>query len=396
MSTPILLLNAGSSSIKYQVIDADDEAVLASGLIQRIGDEAGTIDHTVDGVTHFQERGFPNHGRALTVMTQMFDEFGPDLKSVRAVGHRTVHGGERFNSTTVIDDHMIEVLKELSPLAPLHNPPGIAGIEAARKVLPDVPHVAIFDTAFFSTLPAEAYTYALPRELAAANGIRKYGFHGTSHSFVSRKVAQTLGRPYEDVNQIVCHLGNGASISAVKGGVAIEASMGLTPLAGLVMGTRSGDVDPGLHAFLARQLGMSIDDIDTLLNKKSGLIGLTGVTDFRDLNEAIAAGDADAKLGFDVYVHRLVSYIGSYIALLGAPLDALTFTAGVGENNPGLRAEVVARLAHLGLVLDAEANAVRSKEPRIVSAAGSSAAVLVVPTNEELMMARETKAAIGV
>ena len=396
MSTPILLLNAGSSSIKYQVIDADDEAVLASGLIQRIGDEAGTIDHTVDGVTHFQERGFPNHGRALTVMTQMFDEFGPDLKSVRAVGHRTVHGGERFNSTTVIDDHMIEVLKELSPLAPLHNPPGIAGIEAARKVLPDVPHVAIFDTAFFSTLPAEAYTYALPRELAAANGIRKYGFHGTSHSFVSRKVAETLGRPYEDVNQIVCHLGNGASISAVKGGVAIEASMGLTPLAGLVMGTRSGDVDPGLHAFLARQLGMSIDEIDTLLNKKSGLIGLTGVTDFRDLNEAIAAGDADAKLGFDVYVHRLVSYIGSYIALLGAPLDALTFTAGVGENNPGLRADVVARLAHLGLVLDAEANAVRSKEPRIVSAAGSSAAVLVVPTNEELMMARETKAAIGV
>ncbi len=396
MSTPILLLNAGSSSIKYQVIDADDEAVLASGLIQRIGDEAGTIDHTVDGVTHFQERGFPNHGRALTVMTQMFDEFGPDLKSVRAVGHRTVHGGERFNSTTVIDDHMIEVLKELSPLAPLHNPPGIAGIEAARKVLPDVPHVAIFDTAFFSTLPAEAYTYALPRELAAANGIRKYGFHGTSHSFVSRKVAETLGRPYEDVNQIVCHLGNGASISAVKGGVAIEASMGLTPLAGLVMGTRSGDVDPGLHAFLSRQLGMSIDEIDTLLNKKSGLIGLTGVTDFRDLNEAIAAGDANAKLGLDVYVHRLVSYIGSYIALLGAPLDALTFTAGVGENNPGLRADVVARLAHLGLVLDAEANAVRSKEPRIVSAAGSSAAVLVVPTNEELMMARETKAAIGV
>jgi acetate kinase len=393
MSTPILLLNAGSSSIKYQVIDADDEAVLASGIIQRIGDEAGTIDHTVDGQTHHQTRGFPNHGRALTVLVQMFDEFGPQLSTVRAVGHRTVHGGSQFNSTTVIDDEMLDHLRELSPLAPLHNPPAIAGIEAARRSLPDVPHVAIFDTAFFSTLPAEAYTYAVPRELAAEHGIRKYGFHGTSHSYVSRKVAELLDKPYESFNQIVCHLGNGASVSAIARGVAVEASMGLTPLAGLVMGTRSGDVDPGLHAFLARQGGMSIDEIDATLNKKSGMLGLCGVTDFRDINELIADGDADATLALDVYTHRLLSYIGSYIAILGG-VEAITFTAGVGENNPGLRAEIAKRLGFLGVVLDEATNSVRSKDPRVVSTQDSAIAILVVPTNEELAMARETKTAI--
>jgi len=393
MSTPILLLNAGSSSIKYQVIDADDEAVLASGIIQRIGDEAGTIDHTVDGNTHHQTRGFPNHGRALTVLVQMFDEFGPQLSTVRAVGHRTVHGGSQFNSTTVIDDEMLDHLRELSPLAPLHNPPAIAGIEAARRNLPDVPHVAIFDTAFFSTLPAEAYTYAVPRELAAEHGIRKYGFHGTSHSYVSRKVAEVLDKPYESFNQIVCHLGNGASVSAIARGVAVEASMGLTPLAGLVMGTRSGDVDPGLHAFLARQLGMSIDDIDATLNKKSGMLGLCGATDFRDINELIADGDADATLALDVYTHRLLSYIGSYVAILGG-VEAITFTAGVGENNPGLRAAIAERLGFLGVVLDEALNSVRSKDPRVVSTQDSAIAILVVPTNEELAMARETKAAI--
>lgn len=393
MSTPILLLNAGSSSIKYQVIDADDENVLASGLIQRIGDESGTIDHTVDGQTHHQTRGFPNHGRALTVMVQMFNEFGPDLATVRAVGHRTVHGGSEFNSTTVIDDQMLEHLRTLSPLAPLHNPPAIAGIEAARSNLPDVPHVAIFDTAFFSTLPPEAYTYAVARDVAEANGIRKYGFHGTSHSYVSQKVAEVLGKPYEAFNQIVCHLGNGASVSAIDHGRAVEASMGMTPLAGLVMGTRSGDVDPGLHAFLARQVGMSIDDIDTLLNKKSGMLGLCGATDFRDINELIAEGNADAELALAVYVHRLLSYIGSYIAILGG-VEAITFTAGVGENNPGLRAAIADRLGFLGVRLDEQANQARSKEPRVISTADSAITILVVPTNEELAMARETKAAI--
>ncbi len=395
MSTPILLLNAGSSSIKYQVIDADDEDVLASGIIQRIGDESGTIDHRVDGQTHHQTRGFPNHGRALTVLVQMFDEFGPALASVKAVGHRIVHGGALFNSTTVIDDEVLAHLREVSPLAPLHNPPAIAGVEAARRSLPDVPHVAIFDTAFFSTLPAEAYTYAIPRELAAEHGIRKYGFHGTSHSYVSRKVADVLGKPYDSFNQIVCHLGNGASISAIANGVAVEASMGLTPLAGLVMGTRSGDVDPGLHAFLARQVGMSIDDIDNVLNKKSGMLGLSGVTDFRDINELIAEGDEGATLALAVYTHRLLSFIGSYIAILGG-VEAITFTAGVGENNPGLRAAIAKRLAFLGVTLDEAVNDTRSKDARAISTPDSSIAILVVPTNEELAMARETKAAISV
>ena len=394
MSTPILLLNAGSSSIKYQVIDADNEDVLASGIIQRIGDESGTIDHRVDGQTHHQTRGFPNHGRALTVLVQMFDEFGPKLASVKAVGHRIVHGGSLFNSTTVINDEVIEHLREVSPLAPLHNPPGIAGIEAAMRSLPDVPHVAIFDTAFFSTLPAEAYTYAIPHELAAEHGIRKYGFHGTSHSFVSRKVAEVLDKPYDSFNQIVCHLGNGASISAIANGVAVEASMGLTPLAGLVMGTRSGDVDPGLHTFLVREGGWNIDEVDTMLNKRSGMLGLCGYTDMRDVEAQNDAGNERTKLALDIYVHRLVSYIGSYYAVLGG-LDAIVFTAGVGENASPVRAAVLNRLKHFGVTLDDAVNAVRSKQPRAISTPESAVAALVIPTNEELAMAQETLAIIS-
>ena len=394
MTTPILLLNCGSSSIKYQVIDADGEDVMASGLIQRIGEESGSLDHKLPGETIHVDRGFPNHDRALSYLVKVFEAHGPDLAEIKAVGHRTVHGGSKFAGTTVIDDAMIDTLRELSPLAPLHNPPGIAGIEAARRALPDITHVAIFDTAFFSTLPAEAYTYAIPSELAAEHGIRKYGFHGTSHSYVSRKVAEVLGRPYEELNQIVCHLGNGASVSAVRGGVAVEASMGLTPLAGLVMGTRSGDVDPGLHAFLGRELGMSLDQVDTLLNKKSGMLGLAGVTDFRDLFELIGEGDEQAELALDVYCHRLLSYVGAFLAVLGR-VDALSFTAGVGENNPIVRAKVVNRLEQWGFWLDEAANDVRSGEPRVVSREGSPVAVLVVPPNEELAMARETIAAIS-
>lgn len=394
MSTPILLLNCGSSSIKYQVIDADSEEVVANGIIQRIGDGESTISHTFGGQTLQDEHGFPDHAHALAFLVKLFNEVGPKLSDIVAVGHRTVHGGEAFRATTVIDDAMVEQLRELSPLAPLHNPPGIAGIEAARAVLPAVPHVAIFDTAFFSSIPAEAYTYAIPREIAQNHGIRKYGFHGTSHSYVSHKVAEVLGRDYSDLNQIVCHLGNGASISAISKGVAVEASMGLTPLAGLVMGTRSGDIDPGMHAFMCRSLGISVDELDNLLNKKSGIFGLSGVTDFRDLFELIDEGDAQAKLAFDVYVHRLLTYIGSYVAVLGT-VDALTFTAGVGENASQVRAAVLERLEPLGFWLNSEANAVRSPDPRVISRPGSPVMVLVVPTNEELAMARETIAAIS-
>ena len=395
MARLILLLNCGSSSIKYQVIDADSEGVVATGIIERIGEESGTLDHKVGGETvHHVDRGFPNHARALNYLVRVFDEHGPSLSTIKAVGHRTVHGGEAFRATVVIDDGVLEKLRELSPLAPLHNPPGIAGIEAAREALPDVPHVAIFDTAFFATLPPEAYTYAIDTELAKAHGVRKYGFHGTSHSYVSRKVAEVLGKDYSELNQIVCHLGNGASISAIRGGVAVDTSMGLTPLAGLVMGTRSGDVDPGMHAFLGRTLGLDLAGVDNLLNKKSGMLGLCGVTDFRDIGELIEADDEGATLAMDVYVHRLVSYIGSYLAVLGR-VDVLTFTAGVGENDSQVRARVLARLEPLGFQLDAEANDTRSKDPRVISRPGSPVTVMVVPTNEELAMARETKAAIA-
>lgn len=395
MSKPILLLNCGSSSIKYQVIDGDTEAVVATGLVQKIGDATpGTIDHTVNGKTHRLTQHFADHTEALHRMVQLFGEHGPKLSEVVAVGHRTVHGGDKFSSTVKIDAQVLDTLRQLSPLAPLHNPPAIAGIEAARDGLPFVPHVAIFDTAFFATLPAEAYTYAIDRDLAKEHSIRKYGFHGTSHSYVSKAAAKFVGKPYNELNQIVAHLGNGASISAIRGGEAVEASMGMTPLAGLVMGTRSGDVDPGLHAFLARSVGMDIDAIDTMLNKKSGLQGMSGVTDFRDLAKLIDEGDAAAILAFDVYIHRLLSYIGSYLAVLGH-VDVLSFTAGAGENNVELREKVIKRLEPLGFVLDAEANQIRSKEPRRISTSDSPVTVLVVPTNEELAMAREVVAAIS-
>jgi acetate kinase len=393
LSKPILLLNCGSSSIKYQVIDADTEGVVASGIIQRIGEGGSSIEHDYVGQAHVREQDFADHGAALRTLVELFAEVGPELTDVVAVGHRTVHGGERFRGTTVVDDEMLQQLRDLSPLAPLHNPPGIVGIEAAREVLPSIPHVGVFDTAFFASLPPESYTYAIDSELAHEHGIRKYGFHGTSHSYVSRKVAEVLGREYTDLNQIVCHLGNGASISAIDHGVAVDTSMGLTPLAGLVMGTRSGDIDPGVHAFLARALGVGLGEVDELLNRRSGMLGLTGATDFRDITKMIDAGDERAELGMRVYIHRLVGYIGSYLALLGK-VDALTFTAGVGENDQNVRARAVRKLEPLGFVLDEEANKIRSKEPRVISAAGSPVTVLVVPTNEELAMAREVLAAI--
>ncbi|GAA3868930.1 acetate kinase [Tessaracoccus defluvii] len=388
MAQPILLLNCGSSSIKYQLLDPDQASPLAVGLVQRIGQEVSTIDHEVGEAEFHDERPFADHTEAVAAVVKMFTDHGPSLEGVGAVGHRTVHGGSTFVESVLIDEGVVAKLEELSGLAPLHNPPAIAGIRAAQAVLPEVPHVAVFDTAFFATLPAEAYTYAIDTAVAEKFGIRKYGFHGTSHSYVSRKAAEYLGRPIEDTKIIVCHLGNGASISAVDGGVAVDTSMGLTPLQGLVMGTRSGDVDPGLHAFLVRN-GMSIDEVDTLLNKQSGMGGLCGYTDMRDVKSQIAAGDERTKLALDIYVHRLVSYIGSYIAILGG-LDAIVFTAGIGENADHVRGPVVRRLAHLGLILDEEANLQRSKQAREISTADSPVKVLVIPTNEELEMAQET------
>jgi acetate kinase len=372
---PVLVLNAGSSSLKYQLVVPETAAVQAKGVIERIG-----------------EPGSPtaDHAAAMQTMQKDLAAEGVDLDAVglRAVGHRVVHGGPDFSDPTIIDDDVLNEIKDLIPLAPLHNPGAVSGIEAARAEF-DVPHVAIFDTAFFNTLPAAAATYAIPRDLAQTYRIRRYGFHGTSHHYVSQAAAELVGRDLSELNQIVLHLGNGCSASAVRGGVAIDTSMGLTPLQGLVMGTRSGDVDPGLHTFLHNELGMTIAEIDTLLNKQSGLKGMAGVNDFRELEERRCAGDEAAQLAFEVYVHRLKHYLGAYSILLGR-LDLLSFTAGVGENNPALRAAVLDGLEDLGFLVDPELNAVRSNQARVISPAGAPITIAVVPTNEELAIARQT------
>jgi acetate kinase len=375
--SPVLVLNAGSSSLKYQLVVPETAEVQAKGLVERIGEPGSPV---------------ADHAAAMQAMTKDLATDGVDLDTVgiRAVGHRVVHGGPDFTDPTIIDDKVLEEIRDLIPLAPLHNPGAVLGIEAARAEF-DVPHVAIFDTAFFSTLPADAATYAIPRDLARQYRVKRYGFHGTSHQFVSRAAAELVGRDLAELNQIVLHLGNGCSASAVHGGVAIETSMGLTPLQGLVMGTRSGDVDPGLHTFLHNELGMSVADIDTLLNKQSGLKGLAGVNDFRELEQRRAAGEKSAQLAFEVYVHRLKHYVGAYLALLGW-LDILSFTAGVGENAPTIRAAVADGLEGLGFQVDPERNGVRSKDARVISPDGAPITIAVIPTNEELAIAQETAA----
>jgi acetate kinase len=373
--TPVLVLNAGSSSLKYQLVVPETAEVQAKGLIERIGESGSPV---------------ADHDAALRAMQDQLAAAGVDLDAVglRAVGHRVVHGGPEFSDPTIIDDDVLAEIKDLIPLAPLHNPGAVSGIEAARSEF-DVPHVAIFDTAFFSTLPLAASTYAIPRDLAQKYRIRRYGFHGTSHQFISRAAAELVGRDLGELNQIVLHLGNGCSASAVRAGVAVETSMGLTPLQGLVMGTRSGDIDPGLHTFLHNELGMSIGDIDTLLNKQSGLKGMAGVNDFRELEQRRAAGDEGAQLAFEVYVHRLKHYVGAYLALLGR-LDVLSFTAGVGENSPAVRAAVVEGLDGLGFGVDSELNNEQSKVARVISPDRAPITIAVIPTNEELAIARET------
>ena len=377
---PVLVLNAGSSSLKYQLLVPESGEVLASGLVERIG-EPGS--------------GVADHSAALREMTDRLHADGIELDALalRAVGHRVVHGGPDFSEPTLIDDDVLDRVRSLSPLAPLHNPAAVTGIEAARRQY-DVPHVAVFDTAFFASLPPAAATYAIPRDLAERHSVRRYGFHGTSHEFVSRATADLLGRPVDELRIVVLHLGNGCSASAVLFGRAVDTSMGLTPLEGLVMGTRSGDVDPGLHAYLAREAGLTLDDVDVVLNKRSGLVGLAGVNDFRELVERVDAGDDDACLAFDVVVHRIKRYIGGYLAVLGG-LDALAFTAGIGQNSPRLRAAVVQGLDRLGLAVDPVRNEASSSRARLVSLEGTPVAVAVVPTNEELAIARKTAALVA-
>ncbi len=367
MTRSVLVLNSGSSSVKYAVVDPDSGARLADGIVERIG----------EGVV-------PDHAAALQVV---FDELADDMAGLVAVGHRVVHGGPDLYEPTVVDDALIACLDELSPLAPLHNPPAVLGIEVARKALPDLPHIAVFDTAFFHDLPPAASTYAIDRDVAAKWRIRRYGFHGTSHQYVSEQAAAFLDMPLGSLSQIVLHLGNGASASAIVGGRPVDTSMGLTPLEGLVMGTRSGDVDPGVITYLSRTAGMSVEEIETMLNRHAGMLGLGGEIDFRLVHQRIESGDEAAQLAYDVYIHRLRKYIGAYLALLGGA-DVITFTAGVGENDAAVRRDALSGMSALGIELDEHRNASAAKAARRISAGNSRTTVLVIPTDEELAIAR--------
>jgi acetate kinase len=387
MSPIVLVINAGSSSIKYQLLTPGAGAPLAAGKGARIGEDESYVEHTVGQSRTERRTPVKHHGEGLRQVFALFDEVGPDLHTVAlsAVGHRVVQGGMEFDGPVRVDDAVLATIERLTPLAPLHNPAGLLGIRVARELLPDVPHVAVFDTAFFQALPAAAATYALEREVAEKYAVRRYGAHGTSHQYVAGRTAELLGR--EDLRQIVLHLGDGASASAVVGGKAVETSMGLTPLEGLVMGTRTGDIDPAVVFHLSRSAGMSTYEIDRLFNQRSGLKGLTGELDLREVHRLISEGDARARAGLDVYLHRLRKYVGAYAAVMGG-LDALTFTAGVGENDAVVRAGTVAGLQFLGIELDPEKNATHSKEARFISPVGAMVAVLVIPTNEELAIAR--------
>jgi acetate kinase len=369
----VLVLNCGSSSLKYAVVEPDSGRQLADGIVERIGDDGGVADHEA----------------ALRAAFDILAEAGHGLDGLGlvAVGHRVVHGGPDLYQPTVVDDALIETLKTLSPLAPLHNPPAILGIEVARRVLPNLPHVAVFDTAFFHDLPPAAATYAIDRELAERWHIRRYGFHGTSHQYVSEQAAEFLQAPLGSLNQIVLHLGNGASASAIAGGRPLDTSMGFTPMEGLVMGTRSGDVDPGVITYLSRTAGMSLEDIESMLNRRSGVLGLGGEIDFRVLHDRIESGDAAARLAYDVYIHRLRKYIGAYLALLGNT-DVITFTAGVGENDAAVRRDALSGMAMLGIELDEHLNDSPARGPRRITADMSPTTVLVIPTDEELAIAR--------
>ncbi|MFD8235853.1 acetate kinase [Streptomyces sp. NPDC059696] len=394
--TRVLVLNSGSSSVKYQLLDMRDSSRLAVGLVERIGEQTSRLKHTPAG-GESRERGgaIADHDAALKSVAEELakDGLGLDSPELAAIGHRVVHGGKFFTEPTVVDDAVLAEIERLIPVAPLHNPANLTGIRTAQVLRPDLPQVAVFDTAFHTTMPELAARYAIDVKTADEHRIRRYGFHGTSHAYVSRATAELLGKDPAETNVIVLHLGNGASASAVRGGRCVDTSMGLTPLEGLVMGTRSGDMDPAVIFHLMRVGGMSADEIDTLLNKKSGLIGLCGDNDMREIRRRVDEGDQQAELAFDIYIHRLKKYIGAYYAVLGR-VDAVAFTAGVGENAAPVRAAALAGLEELGLAVDGERNAVRSEEARLISPEGARVAVAVVPTDEELEIATQTYALV--
>ena len=390
----VLVINCGSSSLKFQLIDSDTEAVICKGLCERIGIDGSRIVYTPEGKDKITiEEPMPDHNRAIEMVIEALtnkDNGVVSLEEIGAVGHRIVHGGEKFTKSVVIDEEVIKAIEEVSDLAPLHNPANLIGIRACQKAMPGVPMVAVFDTAFHQTMPQEAYLYGLPYSYYEKYGIRRYGFHGTSHSYVSKRAAEILGKDAKDLKIIVCHLGNGASVSAVKGGECVDTSMGLTPLEGLIMGTRTGDIDPSVVEFIMKKENISVGDVTNLLNKKSGVFGLSNdlSSDFRDLEDAYVEGNEGAKRAVDTIAYRVVKYIGSYTAAMGG-VDAICFTAGVGENSGFTRKLICQRLGFIGATLNEEANKVRGKE-QIISGDDSKVTLMVVPTNEELAIARDT------
>lgn len=388
----ILVVNCGSSSLKFQLIDSETEEVSASGLCERIGLD-GSVTYKANGEKYEEEIALPNHEVAIKkVLDLLLDSKIGVLKSlteINAVGHRLVHGGEKFSSSVVITEEVIKEIESCNDLAPLHNPANLLGVRACQEVMPEVPNVAVFDTAFHQTMPKKAYLYGLPKEYYEKYGVRRYGFHGTSHSFVSNRLAELAGLDKEHSRMIICHIGSGASISAIKDGKSIDTSMGMTPLEGLVMGTRSGDIDPAIIEFICEKENISVNEMTSILNKQSGVLGLSGVSnDYRDVIEAKENGDENAKAALEVFSYRILKYIGAYYVALGG-VDAIALTAGAGENNLMLRKEILNHLGALGVVADPEVGEIRGEE-LLLTKPESKVQVWVVPTNEELAIARET------
>ena len=395
----VLVINCGSSSLKFQLINAETEKVLAKGLCERIGIDGRLTYQPVGGEKEKSDLAMPTHTEAIQfVIDALTNEKTGVVKSldeIGAVGHRLVHGGEKFASSVVITDEVKKAVEECNDLAPLHNPANLIGVAACEKLMPGTPMVAVFDTAFHQTMPEKAYMYGLPYEYYEKYKVRRYGFHGTSHSFVSKRAAEVMGKSYDEVKTIVCHLGNGSSVSAVLNGKCVDTSMGLTPLEGLVMGTRSGDIDPAIMEFIAKKENLDIEGVMEVLNKKSGVFGISGglSSDFRDLTDAMNAGDKKAKIAMDVFSYRVAKYIGSYAAAMNG-VDDIVFTAGIGENDDYVREEVCKYLGYLGVDFDSEVNTgLRGKEAELTKE-GSKVKVFVIPTNEELAIARETLALV--
>ncbi|MDT0646576.1 acetate kinase [Zunongwangia sp. F260] len=386
----ILVINTGSSSFKFQLIQMPAEKVLASGLVERIGQQNSEIHFTSEGYSGKQEQDVPNHSVALKAVTNLLmdPEKGviKNASDITAIGHRVVHGGTTFSETTVINDEVKQEIKSLFSLAPLHNPPNLTGIEVAEEVFPNAKQVAVFDTAFHSSIPAKAYKYAIPNKLTEENDIRLYGFHGTSHKYVSEQAIEKLGK--SDSKIISVHLGNGCSITAVENGKSVDHSMGFTPLSGLIMGTRSGDIDPSVIFHLVDKLGYSLKEVNEILTKKSGMLGLTGFSDLRDIETEAQKGNRECKLALEMNAYRIKKYIGSYVAAMNG-LDLLVFTAGIGENSSTMRNLICENMDFLGIELDPSKNDIRSKENRIISSESSKVKVMVIPTNEELEIARQ-------